>query len=52
MKERVESHFLCYLCGRPVSITDCKYDSKGNPVHEECAVKAEVEIADGKNPPE
>jgi hypothetical protein len=52
MKERPASQFLCYLCGKAVSMTDCKYDSKGSPVHEECAVKAEIEIADPKNPSE
>jgi hypothetical protein len=26
----------CWICGRPVSLEECKVDEHGLPVHEEC----------------
>jgi hypothetical protein len=39
----------CWICGRDVSLRDCKLDEPGHPVHEECYVartKLEAESAD------
>jgi hypothetical protein len=29
---------VCAVCGKPVSLEDCKIDERGHPVHEECYV--------------
>lgn len=26
----------CVICGSPVSLEDCKFDERGNPVHDRC----------------
>jgi hypothetical protein len=28
----------CWICGKPVPIETCKFDERGKPVHEDCAV--------------
>jgi hypothetical protein len=30
--------FICWICGKRVSLEDCKIDELGKPVHEECYV--------------
>jgi hypothetical protein len=27
---------VCYICGDPVPLEDCKTDESGNAIHEEC----------------
>jgi len=34
----IPTNLPCWICNKPVRITDCKFDEWGNPVHEECSV--------------
>ncbi len=35
---QVSSQRFCWLCGKIISLEQCKVDEKGLPVHEDCYV--------------
>jgi len=46
---QASSQRFCWICGKTISLEQCKVDEQGLPVHEECYVAKVVMNANSQN---